>query len=149
MFLRQVRDLLRSGDGLLLGTDLVKPPEQLLLAYDDPLGVTAAFNRNLLVRLNRELGADFNLSRFRHEARWNAAERRVEMHLRSLVGQTVTLRELDLVVRFRKGETIWTESSYKYEPEEPSAIGRRAGFEPAGQWIDREWPFAERLLLVP
>src|SRR5262249_34424815 len=83
-FLAGVREYLAPGDGLLLGTALVKPAERLLLAYDDPLGVTAAFNGNLLVRMNRELGAEFDLNQFQHEARWDARERRVEMHLRSL-----------------------------------------------------------------
>jgi L-histidine Nalpha-methyltransferase len=146
-FLDDVRAQLTPGDGLLIGTDLVKPAEELLRAYDDPLGVTASFNLNLLVRLNRELGADFDLTRFCHEARWNEKERRVEMHLRSLAAQTVTVGELGVCIPFRKGERIWTESSYKYHPEEPVILGRRAGFACAGQWIDREWPFAETLLV--
>src|ERR1700730_1028848 len=90
-FLREIRALLRPDASLLLGTDLVKPVEQLLAAYDDPTGVTAAFNLNLLARINRELGADFNLRHFRHEARYNETERRIEMHLRSETAQTVNI----------------------------------------------------------
>jgi len=145
-FLREVRALLARGDRLLLGTDLVKPEAQLLSAYDDPAGVTAAFNLNMLSRLNRELGADFDLTRFAHEARWNRAMRRVEMHLRSTVAQTVRLPGAGLEVRFGVGETIWTESSHKFRPEEPGAMGRESGYRPTGQWIDSEWPFAETML---
>jgi dimethylhistidine N-methyltransferase len=147
-FLREVRRCLRAGDALLIGTDLVKPEAALLLAYDDPAGVTAAFDRNLLVRINRELGGTFDLRRFVHEARWNAEERRVEMHLRSLGIQRVAIPGADLVASFAADETIWTESSYKYRREEPEAMGRAAGFRSAGQWLDDEWPFAETLLGV-
>ncbi|MFQ5724269.1 MAG: L-histidine N(alpha)-methyltransferase, partial [Terriglobia bacterium] len=125
-FLADVRRALRPGDTVLLSTDLEKPIPQLLAAYDDSLGVTAAFNLNLLARLNRELGADFDLSRFRHEAHWNPAERRIEMHLRSTTEQTVTLRQADLTVKFARDETIWTESSHKYNGDEVCQIGQRA-----------------------
>lgn len=145
-FLRDLRRALRPGDGLLLGTDLEKPVEVLRLAYDDPAGVTAAFDRNLLARLNRELGADFDLSRFVHEARWNHAARRIEMHLRSIREQTVTIPGARLQVRFARDETIWTESSHKYRRDEALELGARAGFEAAAQWFDDEWPFAETLL---
>src|SRR5437667_2919972 len=94
-FLREIRALLHPGDTLLLGTDLVKPMQQVLPAYDDPTGVTAAFNLNLLARINRELGGDFNLRNFRHEARYNHAEERVEMHLRSEVTQRVRIAAAD------------------------------------------------------
>src|SRR5437868_11621553 len=117
-FLRQVRATLRPGDALLLGTDLEKPVDLQLLAYDDPAGVTAAFNLNLLARINRELGADFDLSCFRHEARWNFAERRIEMHLRSTRRQTVHVPAANLRLMLKDGETIWTESSHKYRPQE-------------------------------
>ena len=147
-FLRAVRDLLKTGDGLLLGTDLVKPVKTLLAAYDDALGVTAAFNRNLLVRLNRDLEADFDLTLFEHKARWNEAERRVEMHLVARRANVVTLRALDTTVSFRAGESIWTESSYKFQPEDVGRLAERTGFRLAGQWLDREWPFAESLLLA-
>ena len=109
-FLRGVRERLQPGDALLLATDLEKPVPQLLLAYDDPAGVTAAFNLNLLARINRELDADFDLRQFEHVARWDAAERRVEMHLRSKREQTVGIRRAGFEARFRKDETIWTES---------------------------------------
>jgi dimethylhistidine N-methyltransferase len=145
-FLREVRALLAKGDRLLLGADLVKPESQLLPAYDDPAGVTAAFNRNVLARLNRELGADFVLERFAHEARWNRSMRRVEMHLRSTCGQTVRVPAAGLEIRFRSDETIWTESSHKFRLEEPGAMGLESGFRPTGQWIDDEWPFAETML---
>jgi L-histidine N-alpha-methyltransferase len=147
-FLGQVRGTLRPGDALLLGTDLERSPARLIPAYDDALGVTAAFNRNLLVRLKRELGACFDVSRFEHEARWNEAAGRVEMHLVAREAMDVTIPALGITVAFEPGETIWTESSYKYAPGDPAAIGSRAGFVPGDAWIDEEWPFAETLLLV-
>lgn len=147
-FLQQVRGILRPGDSLLLATDLEKPVAQLLVAYDDPAGVTAAFNKNLLARMNRELGADFDLSRFEHVVRWDASERRVEMHLRSTAWQRVTIRNAGFRFYLREGETIWTESSHKYNCEEAVALGRRAGFRCAGQWRDEEWPFAQTLFLA-
>jgi L-histidine Nalpha-methyltransferase len=147
-FLRQVREILRQGDSLLLATDLEKPVPQVVLAYDDPAGVTAAFNKNLLARINRELGADFDLSRFQHAVRWDESERRIEMHLRSTAWQHVTIREAGFRFYLREGETIWTESSHKYNCEEVVAMGRHAGFRCAGQWIDAEWPFAQTLLFA-
>jgi len=147
-FLHEIRARLLPGDAFLLGTDLVKPPAALLAAYDDPLGVTAAFNLNLLRRLNRELEADFDLDLFAHEARWERAEKRVEMHLVARRAHSVTIRALDLGVSFRAGESIWTESSYKYEADEPIRIARHAKFDPAGQWRDLEWPFVESLLIA-
>ena len=119
-----------------------------LLAYDDPAGVTAAFNMNLLARMNRELGADFDLKQFRHEARWNQTDRRIEMHLRSLRRQLVTIPSAGLRVMLNEGETIWTESSHKYRPEGVSAMAKRTGFRIYGQWIDQEWPFAQNLLVA-
>ncbi len=147
-FLREVRGILQSGDALLLGTDLEKSVEDQLLAYNDPAGVTAAFNLNLLARINRELGANFDLACFRHEARWNAAERRIEMHLRSNRQQCVTITAAGLRVMFDEGETIWTESSHKYRPENVVAMAERTGFRCDGQWIDEEWPFAQNLLIA-
>ena len=147
-FLSAVRGELAPGDALLLGTDLVKPIDTLLAAYDDALGVTAAFNLNLLVHLNRELGATFDPSRFRHRVRWDAAERRVEMHLVSQRAQTVTIGALGIEVALRALESIWTESSHKFTLEEPRAIAARTGFTCAGQWVDDEWPFAESLLIA-
>ena len=147
-FLTEVRRILFPGDALLLGTDLEKPLPQLLAAYDDPLGVTAAFNLNLLARINRELGADFDLAAFRHEARYNTQHQRVEMHLRSMRDQTVTIPRAGCSVSFLKDETIWTESSHKYRAEDIPAMAQRNGFRCDSQWIDTEWPFAESLLIA-
>jgi L-histidine Nalpha-methyltransferase len=146
-FLREVRSTLRRGDAMLLGTDLEKDEETQILAYDDPAGVTAAFDKNLLARINRELGADFDLTQFRHEARWNRTERRIEMHLRSLRAQSVTIPAALTRVDFEEGETIWTESSHKYRAEEVLEMAKRTGFRCEGQWIDEEWPFAQNLLI--
>jgi len=135
-FLQGVRDALGAGGALLLGTDLVKPEADLLLAYDDPLGVTAAFNLNLLVRVNRELGGDFDVRQFEHRAIWNAAESRVEMHLVSRLRQRVQVRGAGIDVTFDAGELIWTESSYKYRAEDLAPLLARAGFRLAGQWLE-------------
>jgi L-histidine N-alpha-methyltransferase len=147
-FLREMRAILRAGDALLLGTDLEKSVELQLLAYDDPAGVTAAFNMNLLARINRELGGDLDLSCFRHEARWNAVERRMEMHLRSTRRQAVGIRAAGLRIMLEEDETIWTESSHKYNAKEIPGMAARAGFRCEGQWIDEEWPFAQNLLIA-
>jgi L-histidine Nalpha-methyltransferase len=147
-FLRQVRECLHPGDALLLGTDLLKAPEQLLAAYDDPAGVTAAFNLNLLARINRELGGDFDLRNFRHEARWRPAERRIEMHLVSLVSQSPTISGADCRISLEPGETIWTESCHKFDPSDLIRLAQATGFECAAQWIDCEWPFAENLWIA-
>ena len=147
-FLTEVRRILSAGDALLLGTDLEKPLPQLLAAYDDSIGATAAFNLNLLARINRELDADFDLTKFRHEARYNTAERRVEMHLRSTRDQIVNIPGSNCSVSFREDETIWTESSHKYRAEDISGMARRNGFRCDAQWIDTEWPFAESLLIA-
>jgi dimethylhistidine N-methyltransferase len=135
-FLRSVRGALGEGDALLLGADLVKPEPELLLAYDDPLGVTAAFNRNLLVRVNRELGGDFDVNEFAHRAVWNATASRIEMHLVSRRRQRVQVRTTGTDIMFEEGEPIWTESSYKYRVEDLSPMLSRAGFRVAGQWQD-------------
>jgi L-histidine Nalpha-methyltransferase len=146
-FLREVRSILRPGDALLLGTDLEKDTETQILAYDDPAGVTAAFNKNILARINRELGADFDLSQFQHEARWNRASRRIEMHLRSTCAQSVTIPAALIRIDFAEGETIWTESSHKYQAAEVIEMAKRTGYRCEGQWIDEEWPFAQNLLI--
>jgi dimethylhistidine N-methyltransferase len=140
--LQRVREALDPGDSLLLGVDLVKDEPTLLAAYDDKAGVTAAFNRNLLVRLNRELTADFDLDAFAHRARWNAARSRIEMHLESLIAQQVHLTALDLRVDFAEGETIHTENSYKYQSGQPEYMLRAAGFRPAHRWSDAKGWFA-------
>jgi uncharacterized SAM-dependent methyltransferase len=147
-FLREVRDILQAGDALLLGTDLEKDVATQIRAYADPAGVTAAFNLNLLARMNRELGADFDLAYFAHEARWNPDARRIEMHLRSVRTQSVKIPAANLQITFRQGETIWTESSHKYRAEEVLQMAQRTGFTCDGQWIDNEWPFAQNLLIV-
>jgi L-histidine Nalpha-methyltransferase len=152
-FLGAIRAALAPGDALLLGADLVKPERMLQLAYDDPLGVTAAFNRNLLVRINNELGGTFDLDTFSHVAVWNAREQRVEMHLESRCAQTVRIGlpgsgPAAWTVAFAEGERIWTESSYKYEPEQIREMGMRAGFTTDAQWIDPSAGFALTLLTV-
>ena len=147
-FLAEVRRILEPGDSLLLGTDLEKSSAQLLKAYDDELGVTAAFNLNLLARINRELDADFDLGQFVHTARINREARSVEMHLRSKRRQTVRIPAADLRVEFLEGETIWTESSHKYSVDEVFQMARNAGFSCQAQWIDEQWPFAESLLIA-
>jgi dimethylhistidine N-methyltransferase len=141
-FLRAIRGALAPGDALLLGADLVKPEHELQLAYDDPLGVTAAFNRNLLVRINRELGGTFDLDTFAHVAAWNPVHSRVEMHLESRADQRVTIAQAGPAVQFAKGERIWTESSYKYEPSQIDEMGMNAGFVTSERWIDDEARFA-------
>ena len=147
-FLVAIRRILLPGDSLLLGTDLQKPAYQLHAAYDDELGVTAAFNLNLLARINRELDGDFDLQWFVHQAQINDDERRVEMHLKSIRSQRVTIAAADLRVEFEEGETIWTESSHKYSVEEVFDMASYAGFRCDAQWIDTEWPFAESLLIA-
>jgi dimethylhistidine N-methyltransferase len=145
-FLRKIRRTIEPGDTLLLGTDLDKPLEQLIPAYDDLLGVTEAFNRNLLARINRELGGDFDLSQFQHIALYNFHERRIEMHLRSVQNQVVTIDKMRFT--FVSDETIWTESCHKYGKNEPLEMARRTGFECVAQWIDTEWAFAENLFVA-
>ena len=148
-FLAEIRAALRPGDSLLLGTDLVKSEQELNLAYDDPLGVTAAFNLNLLVRLNRELDADFDLDQFAHRVVWNAKESRVESYLVSQAEQTVCMPAVGCCVRFAAGETIWTESSYKYRPDGVVDMAGRAGFTYGAQWIEPDAAFALTLFDVP
>lgn len=147
-FLSEVRSILQPGDSLLLGTDLEKPSWQLLQAYDDQLGVTAAFNLNLLARVNRELGADFDLAQFAHFARLNHEARSVEMHLRSKRRQVVAIPAAEVVVEFQKDESIWTESSHKFAAVEIFQTAQSAGFRCEVQWIDEQWPFAENLLIA-
>lgn len=144
-FLRALRECLRPGDALLVGADLRKPARQLLAAYDDEAGVTAAFNLNLLGRINRELGGRFNLRSFRHEARWCDRESRVEMHLVSLADQVVRIAGCGIDVPFTAGETIWTESSYKFDAGQLDALAAEAGFQPMARWTSEGWAFAESL----
>src|SRR5262249_11271921 len=126
-----------AGDWLLLGADLVKAEGDMLLAYDDPLGVTAAFNRNLLVRANRELDADFALDGFRHQAPWNGDASRIELYPVSGRRQRVRIPASGLDIAFEAGDTIWTESSHKYRAPEIADLVERAGFRTAAQWIEQ------------
>ena len=147
-FLRDIRRHLKPGDALLLGVDVEKLVHDMLLAYDDPAGVTAAFNLNLLARINRELGGDFILRDFEHQVRYQEMDRRIEMHLRSARKQTVSIPSADFTCTFREGETIWTEACHKFRVEEIPGIARRTGFLCEAQWIDTEWAFAENLLIA-
>jgi dimethylhistidine N-methyltransferase len=147
-FLYAVRQILAAGDAMLLGTDLVKATKDLLDAYDDPTGVTASFNLNLLGRINRELDADFDLRRFAHVIRYHEEAQRIEMHLRSRVYQIVSVKKADLIVDFAAGETICTEACHKFHPEQVRTMARAAGFRLAEQWVDEEWLFAENLLIA-
>jgi dimethylhistidine N-methyltransferase len=143
--LESVRDALIPGDALLLGVDMVKNRDTLLTAYDDAAGVTAAFNRNVLVRLNRELGADFDPEAFAHRAVWNASKSRIEMHLESMQPQAVQLSGVDLTLGFAQGETIHTENSYKYQAGQAEAMLRAAGFAPEETWTDEKGWFSVSL----
>jgi L-histidine Nalpha-methyltransferase len=147
-FLREVRGILAPGDALLLAADLVKDAARLLAAYDDPAGITAAFNLNLLARINRELEADFNLKQFEHLAVYNPGERRVEMHVRSRAEQTVRIRAAGIEVSLRRGETLHTENSHKYSVEEVAEMAARAGFRCTAEWVDAEWPFVQSLFIA-
>jgi L-histidine N-alpha-methyltransferase len=147
-FLRTIRRALAPGDALLIGADLVKAERDLVLAYDDPLGVTAAFNRNLLVRVNRELDGDFDIDAFTHQAIWNASESRVEMHLVSTRSQRVRIAASQLDFTIDAGETIWTESSYKYRAAGIVEMLQRAGFREIDQWLDESDGFALTLVDV-
>jgi len=149
--LSRLRDALEPGDGLLLGVDLAptsepasgdKTEEALIAAYDDAAGVTAGFNKNMLVRLNRELGAEFDLDAFQHRIRWNREESRIEMHLESLREQKVRIPSLDLEVEFAAGETIHTENSYKYRLGEVEKLLNAAGFVNPQRWRDENGWFA-------
>jgi L-histidine N-alpha-methyltransferase len=145
-FLRSIRAGTAAGDMLLLGADLVKRERDLVLAYDDPLGVTAAFNRNLLVRINRELGGTFDLDAFSHRAVWVEAESRVEMHLVSRARKQVRVDAAGIDFIIGNGESIWTESSYKYTPAGIVVALERAGFGLVEQWIDEVDGFALTLV---
>jgi L-histidine N-alpha-methyltransferase len=144
----QVRAALKPGDAFLVGTDLKKDERVLVPAYADALGVTAAFNLNLLARINRELGGAFDLASFRHLARWDRERGRIEMHLASLCGQTVPIRDLELEVPFAEAETIHTESCYKFDREQIAALAAATGFEPAQAWTDAKGRFASNLLVA-
>jgi L-histidine Nalpha-methyltransferase len=143
-FLQRARTALGRDSSFLIGVDLRKDPAILLPAYDDAQGVTAMFNRNLLVRLNREAAADFDLGAFAHRAEWNDVESRIEMHLVSLRSQTVHVAGQS--IRFAHGETIHTENSYKYAPERFAALAEAAGWHSAELWTDPAQLFSLHLL---
>ena len=147
-FLLEIRRILDAGDLLLLGTDLDKSTARLIEAYDDPTGVTAAFNLNLLGRINRELGGNFQLDQFKHLAKVNPETRSVELHLSSSQRQSVTIEAAEMSVEFDAGELIWTENSHKYLLSEVRDLAAATGFTCGAQWVDREWPFAENLLIA-
>jgi dimethylhistidine N-methyltransferase len=147
-FLGRLRGVLRAGDRLLLGADLKKDARALEAAYDDALGVTAAFNLNLLARINRELGADFRLRDFRHLALYDEREGRVEMHLESRREQTARVGALDLDVSFAAGERLHTENSYKYSLAELSALAAETGFSLAHTWLDSGERFSSSLFVA-
>jgi L-histidine N-alpha-methyltransferase len=147
-FLRAVRSSLSPGDGLLLGTDLVKSSADLIAAYDDPAGVTAAFNLNLLARINRELGGNFALRHFAHQARYDEVRRRIEMHLVATRRQIVDVPASSITVVFEKGESIWTEACHKFRLGEMDSLASRCGFRQEAQWVDPEWAFAENLWIA-
>lgn len=138
--LRRMRSSLSAGDSLLLGTDMRKPVDVLLPAYDDASGVTARFNLNVLARINREFNADFDLDRFAHVVNWNERDSRIEMHLESLADQLVNINALDVSVPFVSGETIHTENSYKFTSSMIESLAANGGFRIEQSWSDeREW----------
>ena len=146
--LRDLRGVLKPGDVLLLGADLKKPKEILHAAYNDALGVTAAFNLNLLQRINRELGGHFDLQAFGHHAFYDPEHARIEMHLVSLREQSVHIDGLNLEVSFSEGETIHTENSYKYDDDDLAQIAADAGYQIAAKWTDSRLWFADVLMRV-
>lgn len=146
--LRNVRNSFHDGDALLLGTDMSKSERVLLPAYDDELGITAAFNKNILARINRELQANFDLDSFTHRAIWNPGESRIEMHLESEKDQQVEIGAINLNVGFSRGETIHTENSYKFTMNMIQAIANNAGFQLEKTWSDPRGWFTVHLLRV-
>ena len=144
-FLRDLRQILQPGDSLLLGIDMLKPEKTLISAYDDPIGVTAAFNLNLLARINRELDGDFDLASFSHKAFYNSVRQRIEMHLVSKQRQKVKVG--GRVIEFRAGETIHTENSYKYTLETFGALARGSGWTPMSVWTDAGGNFSIHALV--
>jgi uncharacterized SAM-dependent methyltransferase len=146
--LASIRGQLARGDAILLGTDLLKHDSVLVRAYDDAAGIASAFDRAYLARINRELGGELDVRWFRHEARWNEAARRIELHLVATQPVHARVNVAGIVVHMEYGETIWTASAHKLLPHEPDAIGTRAGFAAAAQWLDPTWPYALTLLMV-
>lgn len=146
--LSAVRRNLKSGDALLLGTDLKKSVQRLELAYDDPAGVTAAFNRNVLARINRELGGNFDVRAFEHEAHYDPVRGAIDMYLVSTSAHRVRIHDLDLDLDFTEFESIHTESSYKYSVDDIDLMAARSGFRLARTWPDHAFDYALSLLVV-
>jgi len=147
-FLKSVHQSLQPGDALLIGFDLIKNSAILHAAYNDAQGVTAAFNKNMLVRINRELGGSFDLDGFEHVAFWNRRKSRIEMHLESLYEQTVWIQDLGRGFHFERGERIHTENSYKFNERSIARLLRRSGFKPEKYWTDTQGWFCEVLARV-
>jgi L-histidine N-alpha-methyltransferase len=147
-FLRALRQVLHEGDAFLLGADLKKERRVLEAAYNDALGVTAAFNLNVLARINRELGGNFDLRAFQHRAFYNEAVGRVEIYIESTRAQTVAISELEIEVQFGAGEQIHTENSYKYDLSDIAKLAAETGFTRARTWLDEEQQFSSNLLLA-
>ena len=147
-FLHALRQVLRAGDALLLGADLKKERRVLEAAYNDALGVTAAFNLNVLARINRELGGNFDLTAFQHRAFYNEPAGRVEIYIESKRAQTVSIGQLEMEVEFAEGEQIHTENSYKYDLPEIEKLAAETGFTRARTWLDSEERFSSNLLLA-
>lgn len=145
--LRKIATSLKPGDGLLLGTDLKKDRRRLLEAYDDPPGVTAAFNKNLLARINRDLDGDFDLKKFEHVVEYEEDIGCVRSYLAAARGQIVTVRDLDLKLRFRRGQRIHTESAYKYSPAGVAQMAAAAGLAVQRSWTDKRKQFSVNLLV--
>lgn len=147
-FLHALREVLIEGDALLLGADLKKDKQVLEAAYNDALGVTAAFNLNVLARINRELGADFDLRSFRHLAYYNEEIGRVEIYIESTRDQTVTISQLEMEVQFAQGEQVHTENSYKYDLTDIEKLAANTRFTRAHTWLDSQDRFSSNLLLA-
>lgn len=147
-FLRAMREVLNEGDALLLGADLKKDPAVLEAAYNDALGVTSAFNLNVLARINRELGGRFDLHAFRHHAFYNQSAGRIEIYIKSLRNQIVRIEKLDLEVHFESGELIHTENSYKYDAAGIAQLATETGFTCSRSWFDSQERFSSNLLLA-
>ncbi|HZS46869.1 MAG TPA: L-histidine N(alpha)-methyltransferase [Blastocatellia bacterium] len=147
-FLTGIREIMKPGDGLLLGADLKKDPAILEAAYDDAIGVTAAFNLNLLQRMNRELGAHFDIRSFQHKAIYNQELGRIEMHLVSRIDQVISIDSLKLEILFKQGETIHTENSYKFDKQRLADMASKAGFKLSETWLDQHEQFSFNLLLA-
>jgi L-histidine N-alpha-methyltransferase len=147
-FLRALRQVLQSGDALLLGADLKKDKDVLEAAYNDALGVTAAFNLNVLARINRELGGNFDLRAFQHRAFYNEVLGRVEIYIESTREQTVAISQLEMEVQFQAGEQIHTENSYKYDLTDIGKLAGETRFERGQTWLDEGKQFSSNLLMA-